>query len=173
MKANRRKPNHPSPSGTLPRGLACWERYVLLVLLVLFLALATVYNAVSTPFEAPDEVGHFYYVVHVLETGRLPVVPSSWARMTAWMRSRSASLVRILLTWVLTVPSLRKSAAAISVFEWPAPTSANTSRSREVSTSKRCRSGAGAASYWAKWSMSRRVVAGAMIASPARRCGSH
>ncbi len=45
-------------------------------LLAAFFVLATVYNAVSTPFEAPDEVGHFYYVVHLLRTGRLPVVPA-------------------------------------------------------------------------------------------------
>jgi hypothetical protein len=52
------------------------ERYALFLFLVLFLVLATVYNAVSTPFEAPDEIGHFYYVVHLLQTHRLPVVPA-------------------------------------------------------------------------------------------------
>jgi hypothetical protein len=46
-------------------------------LLILFLLLATVYNAVSPPFEAPDEIGHFYYVVHLLQSRRLPVVPAS------------------------------------------------------------------------------------------------
>ena len=46
-------------------------------LLALFFVLATVYNAVSTPFEAPDEIGHFYYVIHLLQTGRLPVVPAT------------------------------------------------------------------------------------------------
>jgi len=46
-------------------------------LLILFLLLATVYNAASTPFEAPDEIGHFYYVVHLLQNRRLPVVPAS------------------------------------------------------------------------------------------------
>ena len=46
-------------------------------LLILFLLLATVYNATSPPFEAPDEIGHFYYVVHLLQSRRLPVVPAS------------------------------------------------------------------------------------------------
>jgi len=50
---------------------------VLAGLLALFLLLATVYNAISTPFEAPDEIGHFYYVVHLLQAGRLPVVPAT------------------------------------------------------------------------------------------------
>ena len=45
-------------------------------LLTLFLLLATVYNGLSTPFEAPDEIGHFYYVVHLIQTGELPVVPA-------------------------------------------------------------------------------------------------
>ena len=54
-----------------------WERCALILVLTLFLVLATVYNAVSTPFEAPDEIGHFYYVVHLLQTNRLPVVPDS------------------------------------------------------------------------------------------------
>ena len=45
-------------------------------LLTMFLLLATVYNAASNPFEPPDEIGHFYYVVHLLQTNRLPVVPA-------------------------------------------------------------------------------------------------
>jgi len=77
--------SHPAPpalsevEGPVPRrrGLDRRERYALTLLLTLFLILATVYNAVSFPFEAPDEVGHFYYVVHLLQTGRLPVVPAS------------------------------------------------------------------------------------------------
>jgi hypothetical protein len=52
------------------------ERYALIALLILFLLLATVYNAVSTPFEAPDEIGHFYYIVYLLQNRRLPVVPA-------------------------------------------------------------------------------------------------
>jgi hypothetical protein len=36
-----------------------YHRHLALVgLLALFLLLATVYNAISTPFEAPDEIGH-------------------------------------------------------------------------------------------------------------------
>jgi len=53
------------------------RRLALVGLLTLFLALATVYNAVSTPFEAPDEIGHFYYAMHLIRAGRLPVVPST------------------------------------------------------------------------------------------------
>ena len=53
------------------------RRLALAGLLATFLILAAIYNAVSTPFEAPDEIGHFYYVVHLLQTGRLPVVPAA------------------------------------------------------------------------------------------------
>jgi len=53
------------------------RRLALAGLLATFLALAAIYNAASTPFEAPDEIGHFYYVVHLLQTGRLPVVPAA------------------------------------------------------------------------------------------------
>ncbi len=53
------------------------ERYALIALLTCFFVLAGLYNAVSTPFEAPDEIGHFYYMLHLYQKGRLPVVPSS------------------------------------------------------------------------------------------------
>ncbi len=53
------------------------ERSALFVLLALFLLLATVYNVISIPFEAPDEIGHFYYVVYLLQHRQLPVVPAS------------------------------------------------------------------------------------------------
>lgn len=49
----------------------------LAVLLGMFTFLAILYNATSPPFEAPDEVGHFYYIVHLLETAQLPVVPAT------------------------------------------------------------------------------------------------
>ena len=52
-----------------------WRHPALVGLLAVFLLQATVYNAISAPFEAPDEIGHFYYVVHLLQTGQLPVVP--------------------------------------------------------------------------------------------------
>jgi len=52
------------------------ERYALIALLACFFLLASLYNAVSTPFEAPDEIGHFYYVIHLYQRGRLPVVPT-------------------------------------------------------------------------------------------------
>ena len=53
------------------------HRLALVGLLALFLLLASVYNAISTPFEAPDEIGHFYYVVYLLRNRRMPVVPAS------------------------------------------------------------------------------------------------
>lgn len=52
------------------------HRLAVFGLLALFFLLATIYNGFSTPFEAPDEIGHFYYVVHLLQTGKLPVVPA-------------------------------------------------------------------------------------------------
>jgi len=52
------------------------ERMAVIVLLAAFFVLATVYNATSMPFEAPDEIGHFYYVVYLLQNRGLPVVPS-------------------------------------------------------------------------------------------------
>ncbi len=58
------------------RTLIRWERLALLALLLMFFVLATAYNFSSTPFEAPDEIGHFYYVVHLLQNARLPVVPA-------------------------------------------------------------------------------------------------
>jgi hypothetical protein len=67
---------HPASSVERRRGLNRRERYALSLLLTLFLLLATVYNAISIPFEAPDEIGHFYYIVHLLQNGRLPVVPA-------------------------------------------------------------------------------------------------
>ena len=57
-------------------GRAKNQRLALGGLLALFLLLATVYNALSIPFEAPDEIGHFYYVVHLLQNRGLPVVPA-------------------------------------------------------------------------------------------------
>ncbi len=53
------------------------EHDKLIAFLFLFLILATTYNFISTPYEAPDEMGHFYYVVHLLRTRELPVVPAS------------------------------------------------------------------------------------------------
>lgn len=58
-------------------GMSRLHRLALVGLLALFLLLASVYNVISTPFEAPDEVGHFYYVVYLLRNRRLPVVPAS------------------------------------------------------------------------------------------------
>ncbi len=52
------------------------ERAWLAGFLAFFFLLATVYNAVSTPFEAPDEIGHFYFVTHLLRERRLPVIPA-------------------------------------------------------------------------------------------------
>lgn len=43
-----------------------------LVLPVAFLLLATFYSVANPPFEAPDEVGHFDYVLHLLTERTLP-----------------------------------------------------------------------------------------------------
>jgi len=43
------------------------------VLLVSFLMLALSYSITVPPFEAPDEVGHFYYIFHLLTKRSLPV----------------------------------------------------------------------------------------------------
>lgn len=52
------------------------ERAWLVGFLVFFFLLATVYNVVSTPFEAPDEIGHFYFVAYLLRERHLPVIPA-------------------------------------------------------------------------------------------------
>ena len=46
--------------------------------------------------------------------------PVSYASTAAWTRLRSASLARIRVTWVLTVPWLTNSVPAISAFGQPA-----------------------------------------------------
>lgn len=45
----------------------------LFALSLTFLVLAVIYSFFTPPFESPDEVGHFYYVAHVLNTHSLPV----------------------------------------------------------------------------------------------------
>ncbi len=52
-----------------------WEKIALPVFLLVVLCLASVYNLVSTSFEAPDEIGHYFYVRHLLQERRLPVIP--------------------------------------------------------------------------------------------------
>ena len=51
------------------------EQLRLLAALTFFLILATVYNLTATPFESPDEVSHFYYLVQLLENKGLPIMP--------------------------------------------------------------------------------------------------
>ena len=46
------------------------------ILVSLFLFLASVYSVVVPPYEAPDEVGHFGYILHLHETKMLPVQES-------------------------------------------------------------------------------------------------
>ncbi len=43
------------------------------VVLILYLAIATVYSVVNPAFESPDELLHFEYVETLLRTGRLPI----------------------------------------------------------------------------------------------------
>jgi 4-amino-4-deoxy-L-arabinose transferase-like glycosyltransferase len=52
-------------TGTRSRYLPVWG-------LLIYLALATAYNVVAPPFESPDEVGHFFTVKYIADTGRLP-----------------------------------------------------------------------------------------------------
>ncbi len=52
-----------------------WEKYTLPLFLLAVLSLATLYNVTSTPFDAPDEIGHYYYVRHLLIEHTLPVIP--------------------------------------------------------------------------------------------------
>lgn len=52
-----------------------WEKYALPLFLLAVLGLATLYNITSTPFDAPDEIGHYYYVRHLLIERTLPVIP--------------------------------------------------------------------------------------------------
>jgi hypothetical protein len=40
-----------------------------------FFLTASLYNVTSTSFEAPDEMQHFYYIVHLLENRTLPTMP--------------------------------------------------------------------------------------------------
>jgi 4-amino-4-deoxy-L-arabinose transferase-like glycosyltransferase len=47
------------------------QKPILLVSLA-FLLLASLYNVVTPAFEAPDEVGHFYNIFHILTTHSLP-----------------------------------------------------------------------------------------------------
>jgi len=48
------------------------NRQWLIVLILAFLVLATTYSFVTPPFETPDEVGHFSFIVHILTTHSLP-----------------------------------------------------------------------------------------------------
>ncbi len=51
------------------------ERHRFGAFMLVFLILASIYNVFSLPFEAPDEIGHYYYVRHLLSEKRLPVIP--------------------------------------------------------------------------------------------------
>jgi hypothetical protein len=48
------------------------HHYLAFLLLVSFALLALLYGAITPVWEAPDEIGHFIYIQHLLETGRLP-----------------------------------------------------------------------------------------------------
>lgn len=49
------------------------QRHYLYTLILSFLVLALIYSVVTPPFESPDEIGHFSYVTHILNTRSLPV----------------------------------------------------------------------------------------------------
>jgi len=44
------------------------------ILLLAFVLLAGTYSVITPAFESPDEVGHFLYIVHLVETRSLPVM---------------------------------------------------------------------------------------------------
>ena len=47
--------------------------WVLGAILGAYLILATIYNVIVPPFEAPDEHNHFFYVKHLADGNSLPV----------------------------------------------------------------------------------------------------
>ncbi len=55
-----------------------WAQRALLLILLLYVALATAYNLVNPLFEAPDEHFHFFTAHAIAETGRLPMVTQPW-----------------------------------------------------------------------------------------------
>jgi hypothetical protein len=48
------------------------NRNAALLVSLVFILLANLYNVVTPAFEAPDEVGHFYYIFYLLATHRMP-----------------------------------------------------------------------------------------------------
>ena len=94
--------------------------------------------------------------------------PVSYAKTTAWTRSRRSSFIRIRATCVFTVVSLTKRSLAISAFDSPRAMKPSTSSSRAVSS----------ASFGDGWiaivlggrrmnsSITRFVIAGESSASP-------
>lgn len=60
------------------------ERWLLLVVLAIFILLGIVYSVTVPIFEAPDEVSHFFYIKHLVDTQRLPVqnpeAPMLWGQ---------------------------------------------------------------------------------------------
>ncbi|MDP3047319.1 MAG: hypothetical protein Q8O07_07570, partial [Chloroflexota bacterium] len=58
-----------------PRRLASFarRRWALCLLVVVFVAVGTVYYVTTPLFEAPDEQWHFAFVQHLSTGGRLPV----------------------------------------------------------------------------------------------------
>src|SRR5487761_493705 len=86
--------------------------------------------------------------------------------MASWVRSRAPSLVRMRLTCVLAVGSVTCNVVASSTLDRPRATSASTSRSRSVSSSRPQGVPAATGVRSAKCAMSRRVTLGASSASP-------
>jgi 4-amino-4-deoxy-L-arabinose transferase-like glycosyltransferase len=48
------------------------ERVILAIILLAYLALGTLYAALTPPWQVPDEPAHYNYVRHLVEEGRLP-----------------------------------------------------------------------------------------------------
>src|SRR5581483_1897755 len=89
--------------------------------------------------------------------------PDSYAKTTAWIRSRQLIFESTLATCDLTVDGSTTSSAAISAFERPRASRTRTSRSRAVSSPRDGASVGG----WTNCSRSLRVLNGASRASPA------
>ena len=65
--------------------------------------------------------------------------PGIMSQQAICVRLSKPTLLRMLLTWALTVATLMNSAAAFSVFDKPLPTARTTSVSRSLSAASRAR----------------------------------
>ncbi|NPA91028.1 MAG: glycosyltransferase family 39 protein [Chloroflexi bacterium] len=61
-----------------------YEKRLLITIILIYLFLGVTYSVVVPIFEAPDEVHHFFYIKHLVDTRHLPVqhpdAPALWAQ---------------------------------------------------------------------------------------------